>query len=410
MLPWSYDFSPHEPILVKAHTTVTVNRCKHAIFPNLPHLVKFFGLGASSRLQEAVFSSKAAVEWSSPLADLHRKIQASVNWWTKGTFVRCKLWSKWKKHIRGPQPFCHVNPFGNRGGLQGGEDIRASTAPAVRQAFRLQVPRLLLPYYVFRQPALLSLFVKPWTCSCVSSPLSLRTLELPIVFDGGLLTCLSWGCSNSGAHLGWSHGSTNQLSWELSAFRVCKLVQPAEFRLTCNGLMASLSGFVSWFSADLGCWDAMGRMEDAAVSRSIHRKWSTFKWLQRRAVVRLKICKSVFFCAALPWDRWCIQQVERWFATHLHGHCARACELRFCLPVGAISVFNLFGHGNWLEASRGSPSVRIKQSALLPDLSKHAQWKVERGVSRMHPCNQGAEVVAQQQIWSVQICPEVNAS
>ena len=58
---------------------VTVNRCKHAIFPNLTHLVKFFGLGASSRLQEAVFSSKAAVEWSSPLADLHRRIQASVN-------------------------------------------------------------------------------------------------------------------------------------------------------------------------------------------------------------------------------------------------------------------------------------------------------------------------------------------
>lgn len=36
-------------------------------------------------------------------------------------------------------------PYGNRGGLQGGEDIRASTAQAVRQAFRLlQVPRFIL--------------------------------------------------------------------------------------------------------------------------------------------------------------------------------------------------------------------------------------------------------------------------
>lgn len=55
--------------------------------------------------------------------------------------------------------------------------------------------------------------------------------------------------------------------------------------------MASLSGFVgfvSWFSADFGM---QGRFSH---QRSIHRKRSTFKWLQRRAVVRLKICKSVF--------------------------------------------------------------------------------------------------------------------
>lgn len=77
-------------------------------------------------------------------------------------------------------------------------------------------------------------------------------------------------------------------SRELSAFRVCMLVQSAEFRLTCNGFIASLSGFVSWFSADFGM---QGRFSH---QRSIHRKRSTFKWLQRRAVVRLNICKSVF--------------------------------------------------------------------------------------------------------------------
>ena len=91
-------------------------------------------------------------------------------------------------------------------------------------------------------------------------------------------------------------------SRELSAFRVCKLVQPAEFRLTCNGMMASLSGFVSWFSADFGMLGRNGpngRCGRFSHQRSIHRKRSTFKWLQRRAVVGLNFCKSVFPCITM---------------------------------------------------------------------------------------------------------------
>ena len=308
------DFSPHEPILlVKAHTTVTVNRCKHAIFPNLTHLVNFFGLGASSRLQEPVFLSKAAVEWSSPLADLHRRIQASVNRWTKGTFVRCKLWSKWKKHIRGPQPFCHVNPFGNRG-LQGGKDIRASTAPAVGQAFcLLQVPRLILECV---PPACTTEFV----CQTMDMQLCEFTLKLEDTWAANRFWWWIVGMSKLRVFklrrtpwmITWLYRLYQPNSRELSAFRVCKLVQPAEFRLTCNGFMASLSGFVAWFSADFGMLGRNGpngRCGRFSHQRSIHRKWSTFKWLQRRAVVRLNICKSVF--------------------PVLHYHGTGACELRF---------------------------------------------------------------------------------
>ena len=187
-------------------------------------------------------------------------------------------------------------------------------------------------------------------------------------------------------------------SRELSAFPVCKLVQPAEFRLTCNGLMASLSGFVSWFSADFGM---LGRFSH---QRSIHRKRSTFKWLQRRAV-RLNFYKSVFSLHCITMGR--VVHTAGWT---VDGHCARAaCELRFCWPTLHLCFQVWPWQLTW--GKQRKPIRKDQTECLAPGLSrKHAQWKVERSVSRMHLCNQGAEVVAQQQIWSVQICPEINAS
>lgn len=145
-----------------------------------------------------------------------------------------------------------------------------------------------------------------------------------------------------------------------------------------------------------------GRCGRFSHQRSIHRKRSTFKWLQRRAVVRLKFCKSVFPCITMG------------RVVHTAGWTMVCYAASW--PLCSSSMWATFVYLShlcfqvWPWQLTWGPSVRIKQSALLPDLSKHAQWKVERSVSRMHLCNQGAEVVAQQQIWSVQICPEVNAS
>ena len=197
-----------------------------------------------------------------------------------------------------PQPFCLMagvscQPYSNRGGLHGGKDIRAGTAPAVRQTFRLlQVPRLILECV---PPARTNEFVRQdlqhlcqtmdmQSCECT---LKLEDTWAANRFNGGLLPCLSVVGSLSVCKL----RPTPWITW---------LYQPRSF---CSGwrAMGSLSGFASGFSAPdrSGGGGQVGNGQNGRCGRfshrrSIHRKWATFKWLQRCALVRLRFCKSVF--------------------------------------------------------------------------------------------------------------------
>ena len=111
--------------------------------------------------------------------------------------------------------------------------------------------------------------------------------------------------------------------------------------------MASLSGFVSWFSADfgmLGRTGPNGRCGRFSHQRSIQRKRSTFKWLQRRAV-RLKFCKSVFLLHCITMGR----VLHTFMATVLEQHVSYVfftCWSYLCFQ--RVWPWQLTW-GNWLE-------------------------------------------------------------